>query len=39
VGGKHRSVSELCELANHSGLQLVAAGSQAEYFVVEFRPA
>jgi 2,7-dihydroxy-5-methyl-1-naphthoate 7-O-methyltransferase len=39
VGGKHRTVSEFRELARQSGLEVVSAGSQAGYFVVECRPA
>ena len=38
-GGKHRTVAEFRELARESGLQVVAAGQQASYFVVECRPA
>jgi hypothetical protein len=39
VGGKHRTVAEFRELARQSGLEVVAAGRQASYFVVECRPA
>jgi len=38
LGGKHRSVDEFRVLANHSGLEIVAAATQARYFVVECRP-
>lgn len=38
LGGKHRSVAEFRELARQSGLEVVAAGRQASYFVVECRP-
>ncbi len=39
LGGKHRSVTEVRELARQSGLEVVAAGQQrAGYFVVECRP-
>jgi SAM-dependent methyltransferase len=38
VGGKHRTVAEFSELARHSGLEVVAAGQQPSYFVVECRP-
>ncbi|MBI1788004.1 MAG: hydroxyneurosporene methyltransferase [Acidobacteria bacterium] len=39
VGGKHRTVSEFRDLARQSGLEVLAAGRQAAYFVVECRPA
>jgi hypothetical protein len=39
VGGKHRTVAEFRELARRSGLEVVAAGRQPSYFVVECRPA
>jgi hypothetical protein len=40
LGGKHRSAAEFGELARESGLEVVAAGQQANgYFVVECRPA
>jgi SAM-dependent methyltransferase len=39
LGGKHRTVSEFRELARQSGLEVVAAGRQSSYFVVECRPA
>jgi precorrin-6B methylase 2 len=40
LGGKHRSVTELTELARQAGLTVVAAGQQASgHFVVECRPA
>jgi hypothetical protein len=40
AGGKVRTVSEFRELARESGLEVVAAGQQADgYFVVECRPA
>lgn len=38
LGGKHRTVDEFRELARQSGLEVVAAGRQAAYFVVECRP-
>jgi SAM-dependent methyltransferase len=39
VGGKHRTVAEFRELARQSGLEVLAAGRQPSYFVVECRPA
>jgi 2,7-dihydroxy-5-methyl-1-naphthoate 7-O-methyltransferase len=39
VGGKDRTVSEFRELAAQSGLEVVSAGRQPNYFVVECRPA
>ena len=39
VGGKHRGVAEFRKLAQQSGLEVVAAGQQSGYFVVECRPA
>lgn len=39
LGGKHRTVTELGELAREAGLEVVAAGSQPSgYFVVECLP-
>jgi 2,7-dihydroxy-5-methyl-1-naphthoate 7-O-methyltransferase len=38
-GGKPRSVAEFRELARESGLEVVAAGRQPAYFVVECRTA
>lgn len=38
VGGKHRDVAEFRELASQSGLEVIAAGNQKNYFVVECRP-
>jgi hypothetical protein len=38
AGGKHRSISEFRELARKSGLEVIAAERQANYFVVECRP-
>lgn len=38
LGGKHRSVKEFRELAQHAGLEVVSAGQQPSYFVVECRP-
>jgi hypothetical protein len=35
VGGKHRDVAEFRELARQSGLEVVAAAKQPNYFVVE----
>lgn len=39
AGGKVRTVAEFRELAREAGLDVVAAGQQADYFVVECRPA
>jgi len=39
LGGKHRTVSEFTVLARQSGLEVVSAGQQPDYFVVECRPA
>ena len=40
LGGKHRTVAEVRELARQSGLEVLAAGRQPSgYFVVECRPA
>lgn len=39
VGGKHRTVSEITQLARAAGLEVVAAGQQPAHFVVECRPA
>lgn len=39
LGGKPRSLSEFSALAQRAGLQVIAAGQQADYFVVECRPA
>ena len=38
LGGKQRTVAELGELARQAGLEVVAAGPQLGYFVVECRP-
>jgi len=38
VGGKDRTVGEFRDLARQSGLEIVAAGRQPAYFVVECRP-
>ncbi|MBE0696392.1 MAG: hydroxyneurosporene methyltransferase, partial [Anaerolineaceae bacterium] len=37
VGGKHRNLSEFRPLALQAGLEIVAAGQQDAYFVVECR--
>jgi hypothetical protein len=37
VGGRHRSLTEFRKLAAQSGLAIVAAGQQANYYVVECR--
>jgi len=39
LGGKPRTVSEFTVLARQSGLEVVCAGQQPDYFVVECRPA
>jgi len=39
LGGKPRTVSEFTILARQSGLEVVSAGQQSDYFVVECRPA
>jgi precorrin-6B methylase 2 len=39
LGGKPRTVSEFTVLARQSGLEVVSAGQQPDYFVVECRPA
>jgi precorrin-6B methylase 2 len=39
LGGKRRTVSEFTVLARQSGLEVVSAGQQPDYFVVECRPA
>jgi SAM-dependent methyltransferase len=39
LGGKHRTVGEFRELARQAGLEVLAAGRQPSYFVVECRPA
>lgn len=39
LGGKHRTVAEFRELARQAGLEVLAAGRQPSYFVVECRPA
>jgi precorrin-6B methylase 2 len=39
LGGKPRSLSEFTILARQSGLEVVSAGQQPDYFVVECRPA
>jgi 2,7-dihydroxy-5-methyl-1-naphthoate 7-O-methyltransferase len=39
LGGKQRSLGEMRELAWRSGLDVIAAGPQTSYFVVECRPA
>lgn len=39
LGGKPRSVSEFTPLARQAGLEIVSAGQQPDYFVVECRPA
>ena len=39
VGGKHRTVTETRQLAHEAGLEVVAAGQQPAYFVVECRPS
>jgi hypothetical protein len=39
LGGKRRTVAEFRELARQAGLELLAAGQQKSYFVVECRPA
>ncbi len=38
VGGKPRSIGEFRDLARLSGLEVVEAGQQSAYFVVECRP-
>jgi 2,7-dihydroxy-5-methyl-1-naphthoate 7-O-methyltransferase len=38
AGGRERSVSEFTELARAAGLEVVAAGRQPAYFVVECKP-
>ena len=38
LGGKHRSLGEFRELARRAGLEVIAAGQQPAYFVVECRP-
>jgi hypothetical protein len=38
LGGRTRTVSEFRELARGAGLEVVAAGRQSAYFVVECRP-
>lgn len=38
LGGKQRSVKEFRELARQAGLEVIAAGQQPVYFVVECRP-
>jgi hypothetical protein len=39
LGGKPRTVSEFTVLARQSGLEVISAGQQSDYFVVECRPA
>ncbi len=39
LGGKRRTVTEFTVLARQSGLEVVSAGQQSDYFVVECRPA
>jgi len=38
VGGKQRTLSEFRELAKTAGLEVVSAGQQKSYYVVECRP-
>ena len=38
LGGKYRTISEFRGLAREAGLEVVAAGQQPSYFVVECRP-
>jgi 2,7-dihydroxy-5-methyl-1-naphthoate 7-O-methyltransferase len=37
LGGKYRTVEEFRQLANQAGLEVIAAGQQETYFVVECR--
>ena len=39
AGGKHRTLTEFRELAKAVGLDVVAAGQQGTYYVVECRPS
>jgi SAM-dependent methyltransferase len=39
LGGRPRTVSEFTVLARQSGLEVLSAGQQPDYFVVECRPA
>jgi hypothetical protein len=39
LGGKPRTISEFTVLAHQSGLEVVSAGQQPDYFVVECHPA
>jgi SAM-dependent methyltransferase len=39
LGGKYRTVAEFRGLARQAGLEVLAAGRQPSYFVVECRPA
>jgi hypothetical protein len=39
VGGKYRTVTDMRQLAHEAGLEVVAAGQQSTYFVVECRPS
>lgn len=38
LGGKHRTLTEFNRLAQQAGLQIISAGQQPDYFVVECRP-
>ena len=38
VGGRHRAITEFRQLARQAGLEVIAAGQQPAYFVVECRP-
>jgi len=38
VGGRHRTISEFRQLARQAGLDVMAAGKQPSYYVVECRP-